>query len=360
MALIRKQLYAREGAPPNTRTNPETGVVETSMDDGATWVPDPNSDPRQNPAYRLPPPAAPDVRCAAAAGMVEDIRRVLEAGALGLGAGGLATVLITLLLIPGIGWMFAAMLLFAGSITLAIAAGTVAEFTEDVYEQLLCIFYDNIGEDGSVTAEQLEAIHDQVVTDIGEVLVSDFVQLVFNMHGPTGLTNAGSAYADPDADCFCPGWCYLDDFSTDGGYTGYVDGCFGTMTIHTSGQWEDNGSRFCAAVPATARTCAISAVDLPAGNYKRIIVRGYVEYGVNDLGANGASLVINGVTVASGMPTPGDFQMQWDGDFTGAIDVGININCAFDNGTTPVAGRGIVYEVEYSGDGENPFGDDNC
>jgi hypothetical protein len=356
MFLIRRQLSAREGAPGNTRTNPETGVVETSMDGGATWTPNPNEDPRLNPVYQLPPNTAPDVQCAAAAGMVEDIRRVLEAGTLGTGAGGLATVLITLLLIPGIGWMWAAMLLFAGSIILAMSAGTLAAFTEDVYEQLLCIFYSNINADGSVTAEQLETIHDQVVSDIGDALVSDFVQLVFNMHGFVGLTNAGSAYADPDADCACvPGWCRLEDFSISD-YDWEPATEFSLSALYAAGAWNtvetfigDNDWDALAIkkefeTPATF-TEANFSTDIDLGTVSGSCPTA-IQFYLGGVYQTGTAIdpSLNGI-----------HGIQWTG--TVITDKVLFLVFASNNAGT---GFGKITGMTCYGTGENPFGDDNC
>lgn len=212
MWVVRKYLSATEGAPPRTRVNPDTGVVETTPDDGTTWVEDPRSDPRQNPAYMLPPPTAPDVQCAAAAGMVENVRRVIDGAAGGTTVASIATLLLTLLLIPGIGWMFAAMLLFASSFVLAGSAAVLAAWTEDVYDRLLCVFYDNIDADGKVSWAQLEAVQGIMAAEFADPLVGDILAGIMQMHREVGFTNAGVVYADPLAECDCaPTWCYVWD-----------------------------------------------------------------------------------------------------------------------------------------------------
>lgn len=216
MFTVRKDLSARAGAPPNTRVNPDTGVVETTNDDGTTWVDDPRSDPRQNPTLMLPPSDAPDVKCAAAAGMVENVRRVIDGAAGGTTVAGIATLLLTLLLIPGIGWMFAAMLLFASSFVAATAAAVLAAFTEDVYDYMLCSFYSNIDSDGKVSWAQLESVLADVSAEFSDVLVHDILAGIMQMHREVGFTNAGVVYADPLADCTsCAPGGRLYDFTID-------------------------------------------------------------------------------------------------------------------------------------------------
>lgn len=200
--LIRKQLFAQENAPPNTRVNPETGAVETSFDGGETWQPNPDADPRINPGFQAPPPDVPDPRCAASAGMVQNVRNVVEGAAGGTTAAGIASILLTLLLIPGIGWMFGAMLLFATSFLTATAAAVLAAFTEDVYEVLLCMFYDNVESDGKITEAGLNDVVD-ACAEFSDPLVQEVMGWIRDMHGFVGFTNAGVAYADEEAECNC-------------------------------------------------------------------------------------------------------------------------------------------------------------
>lgn len=204
MFTIRRQLKPSEGAPPDTRVNPDTGEVETSVDGGATWTPNPQGDPRTNPVYLLPPPEVVDVRCATAAGMVENVRKVVDAATLGVGLGGIATVLITLLLIPGIGWMFAAMLLFAGSVAAAGAGAVAAAFDEDVYDWLLCAFFGAVDAEGRITAADLADIQAGAAAEFPDPLVGDTLAGIFDMHKEVGFTNAGVVYADDEAECDCP------------------------------------------------------------------------------------------------------------------------------------------------------------
>lgn len=232
MFVVRRQLRASEGAPPNTRVNPDTGNVETSTDGGATWTENPEADPRLQPAQQLPPNTAPDVKCAAAAGMVENVRKVMGAVGLGVGAGALATLLIGLLLIPGIGWIYLAMLLFAASATGATGIAMYAAFTDEVYDWLLCAFLDQLDADGRITDAGLDAVVTAARSEFPNPLVGDGLALTANYQHFVGFNNAGVVYADPDADCTCAeDWCVtFDEFGapyTIVPYAGVV--CSGTL-----------------------------------------------------------------------------------------------------------------------------------
>jgi len=253
MFTVRKNLSARSGAPPNTRVNPETGVVETSMDDGVTWVPDPNNDPRQNPVYMMPPPDVPDVQCAAAAGMVENVRRVIDGAAGGTTVAAIATLLLTLLLIPGIGWMFAAMLLFASSFVAAGSAGILAAWTEAVYDDLLCAFRNNIDADGKVSWVQLEAVHDDMSLIYSNPLITDTLAGIMQMHREVGFTNAGVVYADSEADCDdCGGTCYEQV---------YVAGSAPSNVYFHTGEWNTGGALNSNWTPYTSLNVSINLGD---------------------------------------------------------------------------------------------------
>jgi hypothetical protein len=352
MFAIRKRLDARVGSPPNTRVNPDTGDVETTVDGGATWQPNPYGDPRINPVYMKPPPDVPDVQCAAAAGMVENVRRVIDGAAGGGTVAGIATVLLTLLLIPGIGWMFAAMLLFASSFVAAGSAAVLAAFTEDVYDRLLCVFFENIDADGRVSWSQLEAVQSTMAGEFPDPLVGDVLAGIFQMHKEVGFTNAGVAYADPEADCECaPEWCRSWNFAeTDGS----ADGWYAIYGSYSPG---------------------VGWVGAPDG-----FGSSYVIYLENDTAIPQFSNFVVTYIKNQGAGLNNNNSMQVY-DATGLIAVNNTNNLAdeplsklidddHDNVTTLVAqinaGTGAVdavvtiISISVRGYGENPFGEDNC
>lgn len=220
MVFVRKRLTSTEGQPPDTRYNEDTDTVETSTDGGATWTPNPGADPRVNPAYLLPPNTAPDVKCAAADGMVTYIEQVVTAGIDGSTIAGIANVLLgaVLVFLP-ISWLFA-LLLIVGEALLAIGGAALSfAFTEDVYDQIRCILYDRVDADGRLDAAALTAAQGDVDA-IGDVTVSAVFGLIVQMVGHVGLSNAGAKYANSEAECDCLRWCRVFDFTIDdGGFT---------------------------------------------------------------------------------------------------------------------------------------------
>lgn len=219
MFLIRKRLTQDEGSPPDTRYNPDCDCVETSVDGGITWTENPGADPRSNPAYQMPPNESPDPRCAAAAGMVAYIRQFVDQGIAGGTGLGIANGIFALILIfIPISWFFALITAIA-SLLLDIGSAALAfSFTEEIYDDLLCIFYARIDEDGVLTDAALADVFADVAA-LGDTVVTAAFGLAVQPMGPVGMTNAGVKLADPDAECAC-GWCFNVDLTlSDGGFT---------------------------------------------------------------------------------------------------------------------------------------------
>lgn len=348
LRIIRKRLYENEGAPSSTRVNPDTGVVETSPDGGVTWNPDPNSDPRLNPAYQLPPVTGDNAKCAAAAGMVANVRRVVDGMGLGLSVAGFATLLLTLLLIPGIGWMWAAMLLFASTFTGATALATYAAFTEDVYDALLCAFYEQIDGDGRITYEGYSNVIDTISSQFPNPLVHDALQAIGTMHQVVGINNAGVTYADPEADCGeCSDWCYEWDFTlTDGGF--YVDG------PSRYGEWVAGVGWVCTAGDTYKN--ASPSRDISPETYLTLIQFNYTR---SNIPAPDAAVKIwdetdgfSQLAIHTDNTWPGEidwFGFREIGKFTLVNDLG-----------THLSWTGVITSCRVRGIGENPFGEDNC
>lgn len=212
MYIIRKRLFEREGAPPDTRYNPDTDTVETSTDGGVTWNPNTGADPRKNDAYLMPPNDAPDPKCAAAAGMVEYVRQAVQAGIDGTTIAGVGNVFLSILLVfLPISWLFALIAIAAEAVIAIGGAALSFAFSEGIYSQIQCIFLEFVEDDGRITAEGLENV-ELAVDAIGDTVVTTVFALMVQMAGHVGFSNAGVKFADPDAVCVC-GNCYEVDYS---------------------------------------------------------------------------------------------------------------------------------------------------
>lgn len=228
MPVIRKRLSESEGSPANIRVNPETGVVQSTIDGGTTWIDDPGADPRINPAFLMPPVEGSNARCAAAFGMVEGIREYVDG--INDASNDVARISILvaaiLLSIPGINIAYALALLAFDAINVLGIGNIVSAFTEEVYEDLLCIFFDNIDADGRISAAQIEYVREDIDSKIGDVYVTGLTDLFFSEFGFVGLTNNGFRLQDGDADCGC-GYAWTLTYNAmigDGGWVVYNGG----------------------------------------------------------------------------------------------------------------------------------------
>jgi len=200
--IIRKRLFEREGAPPDTRYDEDTDTVVTSTDGGATWVENPGADPRINPAYGKPMPSSTDPRCASASGMVTWIETVVNAGIDGATISGIANVIFgAILVFLPVSWMFA-LLVIIGEALLAIGSAALSfSFTEGVYDQIRCILYAHVDSEGKIDEAGLVAAQADIDSQIADLTVSTVFDLVHKLSGAVGFSNAGAQYADPDALC---------------------------------------------------------------------------------------------------------------------------------------------------------------
>jgi len=276
MMVIRKLLNPDEGAPVDTRFNFDEDVPETSTDGGTTWVENPSVDPRDNPAYLLPPNTETDPLCAGAAGMVAFVRQWVDGVAAAFTLVGVANASITVatVLLPGVGWMTS---LFFG-VASAVLGYTLLEisdaFSEENYEKLLCIFYDHLEANGSITQAGWDAARTAWVAQIADTTFTGMMDLAYLLQGFVGFSNAGSLYADGEADCStCPG-LYDFDFVANGQQSWLV--------VLSKGQWDAGGSFFelkCAGGVGSLAECRIERGLAFSSEFYR------VEADVNVIGA---------------------------------------------------------------------------
>jgi len=216
--LIRKKLTPAEFSTPFLRYNADCDCVQFTPDNGETWVDQPVNDPRTSDAYRLPPLTGDDTRCRAAEGMTAFVRAIVNERidtdtALEFAGGILGIVAF----IPGFNVLWALILALA-SFAVTIAREILeAAFEESDYDQIRCIFFCNIDENGQMSQAQFDSAYADLI-DLNAV-ARTWCQYVFNTFGCVGLTDAGvSLEAAADCDCDC-GWCYEFDFTVnDGGW----------------------------------------------------------------------------------------------------------------------------------------------
>jgi len=145
-----------------------------TSDGGAHWTDAPGLDPRYSDAFRVPALATADPRCDAAANLVAFLQLMIDgdiaagnATAMATAFIGLVTLFFPVVLIVDL--VLAVAGIIAGIGVLAIEAA----FTTEVYDNLLCTFYNHLEGDGSMTAGDLSdfltdvaANYDSTVYDV--------------------------------------------------------------------------------------------------------------------------------------------------------------------------------------------------
>lgn len=192
------------------------GILEISIDNGTTWTPSPERDPRNySPQY---PPIegadGSDKKCLAATGMSALIKEQVgdnltdDMGRYTLGqllTDWVKTVIET-------SNPFEALLTIATNQIFALVIASVrAALTTEVYHKLTCIFDCNMGDDASFTNAQWAKVRADILSKISGIAGIFLEHLVFLL-GVVGLTNLARSQAATTGDCddCCPscvaGW----------------------------------------------------------------------------------------------------------------------------------------------------------
>jgi len=198
--------------PTNTRINPETGIYEESYDGGITWIPAPQLDPRSS-GVVFPPISGDDgseKRCEGANSVVSFLISMYEveldqlqnnatiADAIIAVLAALSALSIFLAYVPAA--VFALVAFVVGLFGHMIAEDFEAMFNEAVWDELLCIVYCNISNDGSFTEAQWAKTWIEAVGVGGEyagIWLSEHIKMI----GTVGLTNAARAHYPGSRDC---------------------------------------------------------------------------------------------------------------------------------------------------------------
>lgn len=352
------------------RFNPDTGRPEVSTDNGATWKPSPEDPQNQVKVY---PPlvtggSGGKTKCDAATNASEHINELITATAENLTtagdvfalAVGVAEAILALVLIIGSAGVLTAPVT---AVATAIWAASTSAFslgvdlfnaywTVDKKDFILCKLFCNIGENGQFSDAQYQAFLADVYEGLDASPALSIVMNSINALGSRGLSQMASYGAAAESDCddcacgdeWCKRWLGVfggDDWTLEtngGGVTTYSGGKF------MGGATPDNG--------ATLVGVNISPVN---GNVKHMEIdyewiRTEPAGGVNRL-----TVEINSVGTFFGIDLTGS------GSSTLAFDLDVtDANIRIIGG---VFGSGAVINltrIKMNGDGDNPFGSDNC
>lgn len=211
----------------------EDGAMEISTDGGATWTPDP-ADPRIN-GTSLPntiPGTGEDKKCNGATNAISNFKDAVasfghslttQTTVIGLALAIAGEILVLLFSAGTLAEVIVPLIITTAATLIGVLeADYLAEFTEEVWETLLCDIFCTIGSEGQFTESQLINLQAKVDTDFSDNVALTF-QSILRGWGTKGLNNAcisGVTATSDCSDCDCGAeWCYEFDFSaSDGGW----------------------------------------------------------------------------------------------------------------------------------------------
>jgi len=217
--VIKSRLSADDVSPPNQRINPDTNIFQITVDGGVTWNDAECSDPRTSDAYLLPPLTPYEgIKCDVAARMVAQFQDTLS---IFLGSGDAAqfatgVLALGIATIPLVGW-FVDLLIVIGDVLIDIGQSNIEDaFTSTVYDDMRCAFFCEVGTDGQLTQEQLNAAYDKISAMHTGTVANVISELRF-FYGDVAMNNAGVVRDETgdctDCNCGCDGTDFTEDYT---------------------------------------------------------------------------------------------------------------------------------------------------
>ena len=222
------------------------GVLEISIDSGATWTPSPGNDPRNN-STQFPPVAGDDgsdKKCVAATGMVALMKeQVADQLTDDMSRYTLAQLIkdFTGTEINSGANIFQTLITIASNQIFALVIATLrAALTTTVFDTLLCIFYCAMEDDASFTQSGVTEVTTQIGDQIGGVATL-FLQQLVNLLGVVGMTNLARSNGATTGDCSactdCPSSCSPSDWTNAIYYSGSSHPARGGTIIDTGADY---------------------------------------------------------------------------------------------------------------------------
>lgn len=330
MKVIRKLLTPDEVTPPSIRWNEGTDTVEQTPDGGETWVETPELDPRHGAGFRRPPLTGEDARCNAAARQAaawEEVYGIFMESTNALQF--LAIILqILLALAGGVGVLIGLIFLIFDALIFIGKENMEAQFSEEVWDEIMCIIYRNIGEDGQISEAQLSDIYDEIGATYPGTVYNTLIE-IGHLFGEVLLSNASVERGEiGDCDDCDDLWCKeVTDFSgwtQDSSGQGTISSVFlrsfvDTTITHVEFDWVLGGS-------PTGGTAALAAWAGDAYDLPRFIF---------------------GTDIST-------LHVEWDGSlFVGGLTFGVN-------GNSGSGGTVTITRLLMRGTGDEPFVGDDC
>lgn len=250
MKVIRKRLTADEITPPNIRYDADCDCTQFTPDGGTTWVDQPSLDPRTSTVYQLPADPTENPKCDAAERAIDQLHDELDGVIAALDAAQAVNFLFdaVLILVPGFGQIAGIIWLAVEALLFISQAAINYSFTDEVYDNLKCLWYCRVGADGIMTPDGLTAWQDDVQTAYPtDAVIPATISIVVDNFGLVQLNNAAVKRTETgDCEtCECPLPLTLAIY-TSGGFTygadlvqvsDFVWECSSNMNNEGTGAW---------------------------------------------------------------------------------------------------------------------------
>lgn len=348
MPIIRRKLDVNTVYPANLRYNPDTDTVQSLI--GDEWVDNPDADPRRQ--TTLPPRMTASPACDAAQSVADaiqgQINGVIEAIDNASTLFTIAGIILSLFTFGTFGVFISLALGAADSMVGAGSAAIEAALTSPVYETFRCILFCHMNSAGRVIPGEMELIvadiNDQI-GGLGASILNSMLQIA-GEGGVNNLASLGTSTGDCE-DCACvPTWCYRFDFTlSDYGWA--AD--FGTWVASSGWQGVAFGSG-----GGLSNLMKNYGFDLTVTSIKVHSIGSGFTAGQRQLD----------LTLDSDPPVAHVLSPDVNGDFVGQYNQADFVPFSFDTIQLYWGGAGshdiTIDWIEYHGEGENPFGEDNC
>lgn len=364
------------------RLNPSTGRLEELGTDG-TWV-DPSGD------YTVPPitprsgGTPQELRCLAAANAANVLQilyeSITDSIASHLETAEAYTALVEAFTLA-VGWEFAP-IAFALAAFFLVVFGVIysvvqvigADLWDSTFTDVLkCALYSCANDDGTgvitfdwlCTQDQLAASPVSLTVDqVRLYLQLEFIVQVIG--GVDGLNIAGATTSITTADCAACGWCYEFDFTiTDGGFVALNGNDPENPWVPDFGTWASGiGWQGVLAHRTVAGDYALSLeilLHVPAGSYSKVTLFADIVFGQSIPDIRGTAISFNSDTQS--FPDEGTgLVFVWNGSDAGDSDIILQTLTGYHQSNIEPSPTGSVVftKVIFQGEGDNPFGADNC
>ena len=357
MKVVRGELNPDDLYDSRLRYNDATDTVEITEDGGVTYNPAPaTSDPRN--VMRLPPREGASARCDAAANLVQNLHDYIDANIAALNAGAGVAALISLFFerFPFVWTLLLALIEGLVGVILGLGAADLTQkFTSAVYEDLLCIFYCNMDENGVINEAGMQFILTEIY-NTQNVTIYNVIAMLTNATGIGGW-NDWAAQGDISGDCAaCDpcGWSHTltpDEFSIWRFDTFYSYYCADRQWAMPEGHTEDAGNGHlrwrCDSEGGVGRLSIAILLELPNGTTLTSVQASWFASGNSDNVTKYLSAVGFGTDCFSNfVHNPMSVTLN-NGVGT------IYIKCALS--TNVVRSDFGVYNMTFSGTGPDPF-----